>query len=139
MHFAESNTSTKDHLIATVEAHTGHRYICAKCPDRKFTNVQSHRRHEDWHKRGEIYCVCDKCDKKFEEPYQLKSHELKHLDVRLKCPVSDECENTFVHKGDQKRHANFYHRDTKDFKCEKCGKCFQSLQSRAPHLKSCSA
>ena len=81
--------------------------------------------------------ICKLCEAKFEEPYQLASHKKKHRTGTLKCPVDDNCKQTFKHRGDQKRHCRYAHHTTKDFLCDNCGKAFQSPQSRAPHLKNC--
>ena len=89
--------------------------------------------------RGAVYLVCEICGNKFEENYQLVSHKLKHSAATLKCPLFEDCEATFKHRGDQKRHGRFAHRETKDFPCDNCGKHFQSPHSCGPHLKSCNA
>ena len=86
----------------------------------------SYDRHLKFHERGKNYIYCDVCDDKFEEPYQLTSHKKKHNEATLPCLYSKKCDKKFKHKGDQKRHSEFGHRETKDFPCKVCRKCFQS-------------
>ena len=52
-----------------VDAHAGVVHTCSKCPSRKFKNSQSYHRHDEWHKRGEIYLKCQTCGDEFEEKY----------------------------------------------------------------------
>ena len=127
----------KRNFTSHVDAHTGVTYTCKECPNRKFTNTQSFRRHTDWHKNGSVYLICATCGVKFEEKYQLASHKLTHGPALLPCPVDAKCGQTFKHKGDQQRHGKYAHRKTKDFECSNCNKFFQSPQSRSAHLKSC--
>ena len=121
-----------------MDAHTGVVLTCSKCPNHQFRNSQSHRRHADWHKRGKVYLECKMCGNKFKEKYQLESHMVKHQDGELTCPVNKDCKQMFKHKGDQQRHANFAHRETKDFACPHCDKKFKSPHSMGPHRKKCS-
>ena len=97
----------------------------------------SYNRHLNFHKRGDNYLVCDICEDKFEESYQLRSHKWKHDEATLPCLVYKNCEKKFKHKGDQKRHSLFAHQDSKDFPCKVCRKMFQSPQSRSTHEKNC--
>ena len=114
-----------------IESHAGKKYTCEHCPNRLFRNIMSYHRHLNFHKRGNKYLVCDICNDKFEELYQLTSHQRKHDNATLPCLVDKQCEKKFKHKADQRRHS-FSHRETKDFPCKVCGKMFQSPQSRAP-------
>ena len=119
-----------------VEAHGGKKYYCDICPRRVFCNKMSYDRHLKYHQRGEKY-ICDICQADFEEKQQLKSHKKKHDVPTLPCLKDPNCEKKFKHKGDQRRHSRFGHRDSKDFPCKVCGKLFQSPQSHTPHEKKC--
>ena len=101
-----------------------------------FRNKMSYDRHLKYHERGTKY-ICDICQDQFEEQQQLKSHKKKHEMPTLQCLKDPNCAKKFKHKGDQKRHSTFGHRESKDFPCKVCGKLFQSPQSRIPHEKKC--
>ena len=120
-----------------LEKHTGTKYTCPHSPNCIFHNAQAYKKHVKFYEDGSKHFVCSTCGKKLETSHILDSHMISHNDATLTCPVSDVCTHTFKHKGEQRNHAMYGHRPTKDFECEKCGKMFQSPQSRAPHLKKC--
>ena len=120
-----------------VEGHAGKKYTCERCPKWKFINILAYNHHQNFHKHGDNYLVCEICKDKFEESYQLASHKRKHEVAHLPCLTDINCEKKFKHTGDQRRHSRTVHCKTKDFSCKVCGKMFHSPQSRAPHEKNC--
>ena len=135
--FCKQRYVDKRSFMYHVEAHAGKKYYCELCPKRMFKNKMSYDRHLKFHAGGKQYISCEICGNKFEEFYQLTSHKKKHEIATLPCLYSSECKRKFKHKGDQRRHSEFGHRETKDFPCKVCGKLFQSPHTRSIHERKC--
>ena len=78
--------------------------------------------------------ICNICQKKYFNSYELKRHLLRHDSV--KSFVCSECEKCFCTSSDLKRHQSV-HSVVKQFCCGLCGKDFKHKCTVKMHFRKC--
>ena len=78
--------------------------------------------------------ICNICQKKYFNSYELKRHLLRHDSV--KSFVCSECEKCFCTSSDLKRHQSV-HSVVKQFCCSLCGKDFKHKYTVKMHFRKC--
>ncbi|XP_055537209.1 zinc finger protein 83-like [Wyeomyia smithii] len=76
---------------------------------------------------------CDRCDLKFVNESQLKTHYVVHTGIRqYKCEF---CGKDFLHKNNLTQHLKL-HRNEQNFACEFCGKLFTYKEGMKAHIRN---
>ncbi|XP_053698248.1 zinc finger protein 83-like [Sabethes cyaneus] len=76
---------------------------------------------------------CDRCDLKFVNDSQLKTHYVVHTGIRqYKCEF---CGKDFLHKNNLTQHLKL-HRNEQNFACEFCGKLFTYKEGMKAHIRN---
>ncbi|XP_047997465.1 gastrula zinc finger protein XlCGF7.1-like [Leguminivora glycinivorella] len=142
-----------------------HGWQAPTCPDcgKKFAypwQVSAHQR--EVHNRLEnLTYMCDECGAKFPSKERLKSHQIKHSDVKnykchkcskafktitylkqhlvrhskVKRHICDKCGTAFVNYKDLYAHTIARHVTEKNFKCQMCPKAFKTQKLLKVHEK----
>ena len=80
---------------------------------------------------NDLYHHCDKCDRKFNEPYQLKYHiRSEHDKIAYTCSL---CPMTFDKIWTLRHHKRAVHSTEEKYKCSYCGIQLSSVSRREAH------
>ena len=101
---------------------------CKYC-EKKFQNPGNLRHHENVH-TGDRPFPCKFCDKKFKDPSHLKHHERTHIkDENSHKFKCDVCDKRFIQPNQLRKHEQI-HTGEKPFKCSFCDKTFRRAKAK---------
>ncbi|XP_055623819.1 zinc finger protein 83-like [Toxorhynchites rutilus septentrionalis] len=118
------------HYTVTQEPGQDKIYTCKLCGKTYTKTVMKINNHLKNHFKE---VKCDRCDLKFVNESQLKTHYVVHTGIRQhKC---ESCGKDFLHKNNLTQHLKL-HRNEQNFACEFCGKLFTYKEGMKAHIRN---
>ncbi|XP_058812695.1 zinc finger protein 93-like isoform X2 [Topomyia yanbarensis] len=118
------------HYTVTHEPGQDKKYTCKLCGKSYSKTVMKINNHLKNHFK-EI--KCDRCELKFVNESQLKTHYVVHTGIRqYKCEF---CGKDFLHKNNLTQHLKL-HRNEQNYACEFCGKMFTYKEGMKAHIRN---
>jgi hypothetical protein len=123
-----------------------HKHVCTHIKNdvactRTFHQASQMRAHIRFHHLGIFDFPCEKCNKKFEQKSNLKSHEqtVHSNEQKNVCNhITDgvACTRTFHQASQMRAHIRFHHLGIFDNVCEKCNNTFEQKSNLVAHEKT---
>ncbi|XP_058448287.1 uncharacterized protein LOC131428362 [Malaya genurostris] len=118
------------HYTVTQQPGQDRVYTCKLCGKSYTKTVMKINNHLKNHFKD---IKCDRCELKFVNESQLKTHYVVHTGIRqYKC---DFCGKDFLHKNNLTQHLKL-HRNEQNYACEFCGKLFTYKEGMKAHIRN---